>query len=76
MKKAMLAVSAAALVAALPASAAAHRSGCHRWHSCPSDHATYAWRGMWCVSPASGESRSGYPKRVAYDGRGYYCKRG
>jgi len=20
----------------------AHRSGCHRWHSCPSDHATDA----------------------------------
>ena len=19
----------------------AHRSGCHRWHSCPSDHGTY-----------------------------------
>ena len=19
----------------------AHRSGCHRWHSCPSDHRTY-----------------------------------
>ncbi|MFQ5961282.1 MAG: thermonuclease family protein [Candidatus Methylomirabilales bacterium] len=22
-------------------SALAHRSGCHRWHSCPSDHGTY-----------------------------------
>jgi hypothetical protein len=23
------------------AAATAHRSGCHRWHSCPSDHDTY-----------------------------------
>src|SRR5213594_3266541 len=23
------------------APAHAHRSGCHRWHSCPSDHGTY-----------------------------------
>lgn len=30
------------LFAAAPAApAAAHRSGCHRWHSCPSDHGTY-----------------------------------
>jgi hypothetical protein len=55
--------------------ATAHRSGCHRWHSCPSDHATYRWRGMLCVAPASGESGYGYPKKVRYDGRTYYCKR-
>jgi hypothetical protein len=65
-----------ALVAAVPTSAGAHRSGCHRWHTCPSDHATYKWHGMWCVSPASGESRYGYPKRVVYGGRVYYCRRG
>jgi hypothetical protein len=64
-----------ALLAVLPTAAGAHRSGCHRWHSCPSDHATYKWRGMWCVSPASGESRYGYPKRVVYGGRIYYCRR-
>lgn len=57
-------------------SAEAHRHGCHRWHSCPSDHATYQWRGMWCVSPASGESRVGYRTRVAHQGRVYYCRRG
>jgi hypothetical protein len=51
-----------------------HLSGCHRWHSCPSDHATYRWRGLLCVSPASGESTSGYPIRVVYAGRVYYCK--
>lgn len=25
----------------LASSAYAHRSGCHRWHSCPSDRGTY-----------------------------------
>src|SRR5438128_2014763 len=25
----------------LPPASRAHRSGCHRWHSCPSDHGTY-----------------------------------
>ena len=25
----------------LSSSATAHRSGCHRWHSCPSDRGTY-----------------------------------
>jgi len=66
----------AAIVPALGVqSAAAHRSGCHGKHTCPSDHATYRWRGMYCVSPASGESRSGYPKKVRYDGRTYFCKK-
>jgi hypothetical protein len=55
--------------------AEAHQSGCHRAHTCPSDHATYRWRGLRCVSPASGESRQGYPRRVRYGGRVYYCKR-
>lgn len=35
--------------------ASAHRSGCHRWHSCPSDHATYRWRGWRCVAPYADE---------------------
>src|ERR1700674_5247077 len=29
------------LLAVLVTPVDAHRSGCHRWHSCPSDHATY-----------------------------------
>lgn len=57
------------------APAEAHQSACHRAHSCPSDHATYRWRGLLCVSTASGESRQGYPRRVRYGGRAYYCKR-
>ncbi len=32
---------AAALLAATAPSAHAHRSGCHRWHSCPSDTGSY-----------------------------------
>ncbi len=28
-------------VLVLPFSASAHRSGCHRWHSCPSDTGSY-----------------------------------
>lgn len=59
--------------AAVPASA--HRASCHRAHSCPSDHATYKWKGKLCVSPASGESRTGYPQKVRYGGRVYYCKK-
>ena len=34
-------ITAAALVAMLAFPAQAHRSGCHRWHSCPSDRGTY-----------------------------------
>jgi hypothetical protein len=75
MRGLLVAALALASLAVVPA-ADAHRSGCHRWHSCPSDHATYKWRGMWCVSPASGESRQGYPRRVVYAGRVYYCTRG
>jgi hypothetical protein len=29
------------LLTAILTSTEAHRSGCHRWHSCPSDHGTY-----------------------------------
>jgi hypothetical protein len=28
-------------VVLLPAVSDAHRSGCHRWHSCPSDSGSY-----------------------------------
>jgi len=56
-------------------SASAHRSGCHRWHSCPSDHATYRWRGLLCVAPYSDKRTSSFTRRVRYEGRTYYCKR-
>jgi hypothetical protein len=61
--------------------AAAHRSGCHRWHTCPSDHATYRWRSpssgiRWlCVAPYADERTPTFRKRIRYAGRLYYCKR-
>ena len=43
MKKIIQKISIALFVAVmiLPFSASAHRSGCHRWHSCPSDSGSY-----------------------------------
>lgn len=61
--------------AALPAAADAHRSHCHRKHACPSDHATYRWRGQLCVKPDSRKRNKTFRKRVRYDGKTYYCKR-
>ncbi len=52
-----------------------HRSGCHRWHTCPSDHATYRWRGWLCVAPYADERNSSFSHRVRYQGRTYYCRR-
>jgi hypothetical protein len=65
-----------AVVLSFPvAPASAHRSGCHRWHSCPSDHATYRWHGLLCVKSTADERSSAYRKRVVYQGLVYYCKR-
>jgi hypothetical protein len=58
----------------VPATATAHRSWCHSGHSCPSDHATYKWRGKLCVKPAAPERSSAFKKKVSYAGRTYYCK--
>ena len=42
MYKILVLVFALALFGAIiPHDASAHQSGCHRWHSCPSDHGTY-----------------------------------
>jgi hypothetical protein len=62
------------LAAALPTGASAHRSGCHGAHSCPSDHATYRWRGKLCVKPNADERTSSFKKKVRYGGYTYYCK--
>jgi hypothetical protein len=58
----------------VPAAAPAHRSGCHSHHVCPSDHATYKWRGKLCVKPTSPERDSSFKKKVRYAGLTYYCK--
>lgn len=70
------AVAAAAITPALivPAIAPAHRSGCHGAHSCPSDHATYKWRGKLCVKPSSNQRTSAFSKKVRAAGLTYYCK--
>jgi hypothetical protein len=80
--KALIAASLASAVAAIPGSpASGHRSGCHRYHTCPSDHATYRWRQpstgarLLCVAPYADERNSTFRKRVVYQGRTYYCKR-
>ena len=70
------AIAAAAVTPALigPAVATAHGSGCHSHHSCPSDHATYKWRGKLCVKPTSDKRTSAFKKKVRYGGLTYYCK--
>jgi hypothetical protein len=70
----LLTVSVAAVLAAVFAStavqpASAHRSGCHRWHTCPSDLYTYRWRGLLCTSHHTDKLR------VVYQGRTYWCHR-
>lgn len=37
----MLLISVLAATSVIASSAVAHRSGCHRWHSCPSDSGSY-----------------------------------
>jgi hypothetical protein len=72
-----------AFAAVAPNQAQAHRHGCHRAHTCPSDHATYRWRGRiglvrasWlCVHRTSDERNRTFNRRVRYGGRIYYCKR-
>ncbi len=53
-----------ALFAAIPA--LAHRSGCHRWHSCPSDRGTYVCgdRGYCSQCPDNQYCQGGRPRRV------------
>jgi hypothetical protein len=70
----LLIVSVAAVLSAVFAStavqpASAHRSGCHRWHSCPSDLYTYRWHGLLCTSHHTDKIR------VVYQGRTYWCHR-
>ena len=52
-----------------------HRARCHQAHTCPSDHATYRWKGWLCVAPYSDQRTSSFSRRITYAGRTYYCKR-
>jgi hypothetical protein len=70
---------AASLIVLAPA--AAHRSGCHAAHSCPSDHHTYVWTNpddgkSWdCAEPGAPEYD---PARdtttIVWAGRTYHCR--
>jgi micrococcal nuclease len=45
----------------------AHRSGCHRWHSCPSDHGTYTCGDLGYCSqcPDNAYCQAGRPRSAA-----------
>jgi hypothetical protein len=72
-----------AIAAVVPDRAQAHRHPCHRANTCPSDHATYRWRGRacgrlgrWlCVHRFADERNRTFRIRVRYGGRTYFCKR-
>src|SRR5215211_1001971 len=60
--------------------AAAHSSGCHSAHSCPSDHHTYVWndgsgQGWDCAKPGAPEyDPSQDTTTITYGGHTYYCR--
>jgi hypothetical protein len=68
-----------AVAALVPSAAAAHSSGCHSAHSCPSDHHTYVWydgsgQGWSCAEPGAPEyDPSRDTTTITYAGRTYYC---
>src|SRR5262249_45903418 len=70
MSLAALAATATTFVVAGPASA--HRSWCHSSHSCPSDHHSYLWHGVYCTSYAD-ERLVTDRRTVFYDARRYWC---
>lgn len=71
-----LAVLSVCLAAATAAPAApAHSNPCHTKHVCPSDHATYRWKGLLCVKPTSPKRTAAFKKRVVYAGKPYFCKK-
>jgi hypothetical protein len=57
---------------AAAAGASAHRDPCHLHHTCPSDHHTYAWRGLLCTSYPD-ERLASDTTTVTYLGRTYWC---
>lgn len=72
MRLPLLAASTAALALVLVPGAGAHRDPCHARHACPSDHHTYAWRGLSCTSYAD-ERLPADTRRVVSGGRVYWC---
>ena len=73
---ALLCISIVAALALMASAAAApgHRHRCHLRHTCPSDHHTYAWRGLVCTSyPAERVARDKIVRRSS--GHRYWCHR-
>jgi hypothetical protein len=71
----IIVVFACGLAMLAPGMASAHRDGCHVEHSCPSDHATYRWRGLLCVKPTSDDRTPAFKRRVVYGGKSYFCRK-
>jgi hypothetical protein len=72
---AVMCAAAAAMTAMTASTADAHRNLCHTYHTCPSDHHTYLWRGLSCTSKLA--ERKAIDKRVVkYAGIRYYCHKG
>jgi len=69
---AALAYSAGAALA--PSTASAHTNDCHTLKTCPSDDATYRWRGYLCVSRSSPKHNASFSERKHWDTYIYYCK--
>jgi hypothetical protein len=59
----------------LPSLGSEERARCLRNRTCPSDHATYRWRGLLCLKPTSSKRNRTFTRRVVYAGRTYFCKR-
>ena len=74
-KLAILIVTAVAALAGTAAPADAHFHLCHQVKSCPSDDATYRWRGLRCAVRSSDAFNASFKRRVRYSGRTYFCKR-
>lgn len=60
------------LIASHSNAALAHRDPCHSNHTCPSDHHTYPWNGLWCTSYAD-ERLPSDTKTIVVGGRTYWC---
>lgn len=63
----VLAVAALAAGGALATPASAHRDGCHRWHSCPSDSGSYVCGDLGYYSECPSRSPVAAPPRVVAD---------
>lgn len=61
------------LIVAVAPVAQAHRDGCHRWHSCPSDTGSYSCgdAGYVCRYPTYPESQRGSVPDPTYEDYGY-----